>query len=94
MPAFSATALLVVLYIGFAAYLATLVFPAGTAEGDAVMSGYAEAAWQLLILLTTANFPDVMMPAYTQVRLRLRVRVRVRLRLRVRVRVRARVRVS
>jgi hypothetical protein len=68
IPAFSATALLVILYVGFAAYVATLVFPAGTAEGDAVMTGYTEAAWQLLILLTTANFPDVMMPAYTQCR--------------------------
>ena len=68
IPAFSATAALVILYIGFAAYVATLVFPAGTDEGDAVMTGYTEAAWQLLILLTTANFPDVMMPAYTQCR--------------------------
>ena len=68
IPAFSATALLVILYIGFAAYVATLVFPAGTEEGDAIMTGYTEAAWQLLILLTTANFPDVMMPAYTQCR--------------------------
>ena len=68
IPAFSATALLVILYIGFAAYVATLVFPAGTDEGDAIMTGYTEAAWQLLILLTTANFPDVMMPAYTQCR--------------------------
>eukprot|EP00908_Phaeocystis_cordata_P004364 Transcript_1475.p1 GENE.Transcript_1475~~Transcript_1475.p1 ORF type:complete len:839 (-),score=381.91 Transcript_1475:161-2677(-) len=68
IPSFSAAAALLLLFILFAAYVATLVFPPGSAEGDAILTDFTEAGWQLLILLTTANYPDVMMPAYTQCR--------------------------
>ena len=46
--------------IALYAYAATLVFGGETAEGRAVFPDFGAAAWQLLILVTTANFPDVM----------------------------------
>ena len=68
IPSFTAAAVLLLFFLTFAAYIATLLFPAGSPEGDAILPDLPEAMWQLLILLTTANFPDVMMPAYTQCR--------------------------
>lgn len=67
---------LVVVYIAFFALLAVLLFPTqgagkniGDAEGKTYMCGLMEAFWSLLILITTANFPDVMMPAYARNRI-------------------------
>lgn len=37
-----------------------------TDEGDAYFKDLAEGTWNMLILLTTANFPDVMLPAYEE----------------------------
>ena len=33
-------------------------------EGIEVLGGFGDTYYQLLILLTTANFPDIMLPAY------------------------------
>ena len=41
----------------------------GTAEGREVMPSLPVAVWELLVCLTSANFPDVMMSAYTYNRL-------------------------
>ena len=38
----------------------------GSAEGVYYMSDLRETNWSLNILLTTANFPDVMLPAYNE----------------------------
>ena len=64
VPSFAGVALLLLLFLLLASWLATILFPLDTAEGRDVMPSFGDAAWQLLILLSTANFPDVMMPAY------------------------------
>ena len=48
------------------AWFATLVFPNTSKEGKAVFPTYAESLWQLLILATTSNYPDVQMRAYSR----------------------------
>lgn len=63
IPRFGGVALLIVLYIFYFSWLAVDLFPPETPEGE-FLSNALEAAWQLLILFTTANFPDVMLPAY------------------------------
>ncbi|EQC40824.1 hypothetical protein, variant [Saprolegnia diclina VS20] len=53
---------LVGIYVLFCGWLATILFR--DTPQAAITSSFLESSWQLLILLTTANFPDVMMPAY------------------------------
>ncbi|CAI2380053.1 unnamed protein product [Moneuplotes crassus] len=57
---------IVVLIIGyniFFGWIGTILFQ-GTQEGEVYFSSLSEGCWNLLILLTTANFPDIMLPAY------------------------------
>ncbi|EQC40668.1 hypothetical protein SDRG_01746 [Saprolegnia diclina VS20] len=56
---------LVIVFVVFFAWVATMLFD-NTEEGDAQMPNIYEACWNMLILLTTANFPDIMMPAYNK----------------------------
>lgn len=41
----------------------------GTAQGDAGFQNIVEGVWTLYIMITTANYPDVMMPSYNVNRL-------------------------
>lgn len=55
--------MLLVSYILFFGWIATRLFR-GTQEGEKYFPNLSEGCWSLLILLTTANFPDIMLPAY------------------------------
>lgn len=55
---------LMVGYIFFFSWVGVRLFR-GTIEGEKYFSTLAEGLWNLMVLLTTANFPDVMLPAYT-----------------------------
>ncbi|KAH9132833.1 hypothetical protein AeRB84_020897 [Aphanomyces euteiches] len=56
---------LVLVFILFYSWMAIILF-GGTPEGKAQMPNMTEASWHFLILITTSNFPDVMMPAYNE----------------------------
>lgn len=55
--------LFIIAFIMFYAWLGYRLFK-GTLEGEAYMATIGDAAFNLLVLLTTANFPDVMLPSY------------------------------
>ena len=59
---------LIIAYIIFSGWVGYKLFK-GTLEGIEYFSDYIEGWWNLLILLTTANFPDIMLPAYRMNRL-------------------------
>ncbi|DAZ99756.1 TPA: hypothetical protein N0F65_003543 [Lagenidium giganteum] len=56
-----------VVLIAIFAVLGMLLFE-DTAEGQLYFSNFEDSCLNLLVLLTTANFPDVMMPIFEQVR--------------------------
>jgi Ion transport protein len=56
------------IYMLFWAFLGTVMFY-DTQEGKDHFSSLVEALWTLWICVTTANYPDVMMPAYNENRL-------------------------
>lgn len=53
-------------FIIFYAWMGVLVFPRDSPEGRATFPSFKSGMWNLLILITTANFPDVMMPGYAE----------------------------
>ena len=55
--------LLIIGYIVFFGWAGYRLFR-GTQEGSAFFNTLPESCWNLLILMTTANFPDVMLPTY------------------------------
>jgi len=55
-------------FVCFCAWVGMLLYGGHSVEGSQKLPNFGETAWQLTILLTTCNFPDVMMPAYTSSR--------------------------
>eukprot|EP00935_MAST-01C_sp_MAST-1C-sp1_P001596 g1596.t1 len=66
LPEFLPVFFLMVLYVLFYAIFGMLVFKNDTEEGAVDFCSLRRSMWTLLILLSTANFPDVMMPAYSR----------------------------
>lgn len=60
--------LLIIVYILFFAWVGQRLFK-GTPEGIENFSTFGESAFGLLVLMTTANFPDFMLSAYQVSRL-------------------------
>ncbi|CDW71336.1 two-pore calcium channel [Stylonychia lemnae] len=55
--------LFIIIYIMFFAYLGMRLF-LGTVEGVQYFETYVDSLYNMLVLLTTSNFPDIMLPAY------------------------------
>ena len=60
--------LMMFIYMVFWAFLGTVMFY-DTDEGRQSFSSLVESLWTLWICVTTANYPDVMMPAYNKSRI-------------------------
>ena len=55
--------MLIIFYIIFFSWAGFMLFK-GTPQGFAYFPTIFDTIWNLFLLLSTANFPDVMMPAY------------------------------
>jgi Ion transport protein len=55
-------------YILLAGLLGFRIFR-GTVEGSQYFSDYVDSSFNMLVLLTTSNYPDIMLPAYEYSRL-------------------------
>eukprot|EP00756_Hemistasia_phaeocysticola_P020877 Hpha_TRINITY_DN15743_c1_g5::TRINITY_DN15743_c1_g5_i1::g.40073::m.40073 len=65
VPEFAKLLALLSAYVLCAAWFAVVFFPNNEGEGEKYFHELGEAMFNLMDLLTTNNFPDVMMPAYT-----------------------------
>ncbi|KAK9820293.1 hypothetical protein WJX72_008669 [[Myrmecia] bisecta] len=68
LPSFFSVGVVVLALLFFFSWCGTLIFHNDTEEGQKYFSTVQGAMWSLLILMTTCNYPDVMMPAYTSSR--------------------------
>lgn len=57
---------MIVSFIAFFAWIGVLIFDKDSPEGRQYFADLGDGMWSLYILLTTANFPDVMMPIYRE----------------------------
>ncbi|KAG7386338.1 Two pore calcium channel protein 1 [Phytophthora pseudosyringae] len=67
LPRFADGLITLVFLIVLYAVLGMVLF-VGSAEAESYFKSFEDACLSLIILLTTANFPDVMMPIYSQAR--------------------------
>ena len=65
------TAIVLFAFLVFSSWFGVLLYasPLPGSQGATYFTSLFETMWQLFICLTTANYPDVMMPAYTTARL-------------------------
>ena len=54
---------MIVVYVVFCSWVGFMLFK-GSPQGVQYFVSLPETCWQMFILLTTANYPDVMLPAY------------------------------
>ena len=59
--------ILIILNVVFFSWTGMILFN-DSVEGELYFSSLSDSCWYMLILLTTANYPDVMMPAYAESR--------------------------
>ncbi|KAH8058623.1 hypothetical protein JL722_5844 [Aureococcus anophagefferens] len=70
LPAYLRVGALVSLLLVFFGWFGVVLFPPkSSAQGEAYFANLWQTCWQLFICITTANFPDVMIPAYSHARL-------------------------
>ena len=58
----------ITMYVLFFGFLGMRIFE-GTVEGVSYFSTYVDSIFNMLVLLTTTNYPDIMLPAYSTNRL-------------------------
>lgn len=51
------------LFIIYFSWVGNVLF-AGTLQGTTFLQNKADSAFNMLVLMTTSNYPDVMLPAY------------------------------
>ena len=59
--------ILLVVFIFYFACIGKYIF-AGTLQGVQYMNDLGDSAFNMMVLMTTSNYPDVMLPAYQQSR--------------------------
>jgi len=59
--------ILIILNVIFFSWTGMILFD-DSVEGELYFGSLADSCWYMLILLTTANYPDIMMPAYAESR--------------------------
>ena len=53
----------ITMYILYFSWVGNLFYK-GTVQGVRFMNSFTESAWNMLICMTTSNYPNVMLPAY------------------------------
>ena len=58
-------AILILFYVFYFSFICMRIF-AGTVEGTAYFGTFPDSFFNMFVLLTTANFPDIMLPTYSE----------------------------